>query len=211
MPTVSIISVSIGESKEERGDGLAGLGADVYTVVAVIECHGAPVQENLVRYLPRPAFATSLLGVDETELFFHKNPLETTFVSVIASVDGRAGAMNTGCVTAIIVVVNKSLVCLDAIPGSNIPFARGVGAFTVAISLQQSAGLELGSRECLESGSAGIALVDSDAGGDIGAKDDVWEIENRRCCALGDYHRQGKRNKQLEKHDGRTKNTVNGC
>lgn len=48
MPTVSIISVSIGESKEERGDGLAGLGADVYTVVAVIECHGAPVQENLV-------------------------------------------------------------------------------------------------------------------------------------------------------------------
>lgn len=47
MSTVAITSVRLERGEKKEVTGLAGL-AHVYTVVAVIECHDAPVQENLV-------------------------------------------------------------------------------------------------------------------------------------------------------------------
>ena len=49
--------------------------------------------------------------------------------------------------------------------------------------------------------------MDSDAGRNFVARDDVWKIENRGR-AHADHRHQRKWNEELEKHDSRTKNTT---
>lgn len=200
------LSVRSERRKKKEGTGLVGL-VHVEAMLAVIECHVAVVQAFLVRQVIRSAYVASLNGVDVTEIFSQIPTSDTAMVFFIAAEYGCAVIMNTRCVTAIIGLFTISLVCFDAISALNIPFARGSGALTVAPSLQQSAGFEpLRSRGCPESSSGGVVLVDSDAGGNILAKHDVWKMEIRRC-AHADYRRQDKWNEELEKHDGGTKNT----